>query len=118
MRLLADENFPRPTIEVLRAQGHDVTWVRTDFPGAKDSEILRRAIAEKRIVLTLDKDFRHLAVRESEARDCGVILFRIHPAVPERVTPLVLAVLTSRSDWTRHFSVVTAEGIHMVRLGT
>ena len=118
MRLLADENFPRPTVEALRAQGHDVTWARSDFPGAKDSAILRRAIDEKRIVLTLDKDFSHLAVLPSETRDCGVILFRIHPALPERVTPLVLAVLASRSDWTGHFSVVSPEGIQMVRLGS
>jgi predicted nuclease of predicted toxin-antitoxin system len=60
MRLLADENFPKPTVEALRAQGHDVTWARTVFPGAKDTAILRRAIAEKRIVVTLDKDFSHL----------------------------------------------------------
>ena len=40
MRLLADENFPLQTIEALRHAGHDVTWVRTDHPGAKDSELL------------------------------------------------------------------------------
>ena len=33
MRLLADENFPLPTIEALRQAGHDVTWARTDCPG-------------------------------------------------------------------------------------
>src|SRR5947209_8047863 len=30
MRLLADENFPLPTIEALQQAGHDVTWARTD----------------------------------------------------------------------------------------
>ena len=29
MRLLADENFPKPIIEALRAEGHDVLWART-----------------------------------------------------------------------------------------
>jgi hypothetical protein len=37
MRLLADENFPLPTIEALRHAGYDVTWARTDHPGAKDT---------------------------------------------------------------------------------
>jgi hypothetical protein len=33
MRLLADENFPLPTVEALRQAGHDVFWVRTEAPG-------------------------------------------------------------------------------------
>lgn len=28
-RLLADENFPKPIVEALRAEGHDVLWART-----------------------------------------------------------------------------------------
>ena len=40
MRLLADENFPLPTIEALRQAGHDVTWVRTDLPGKGDLALL------------------------------------------------------------------------------
>lgn len=35
MRLLADENFPLPTIEALRHAGHDVTWARTDHPAPR-----------------------------------------------------------------------------------
>jgi predicted nuclease of predicted toxin-antitoxin system len=56
MRLLADENFPLPTIEALREAGHDVTWARID-PGASDSKLLEAAESEGRILLTLDKDF-------------------------------------------------------------
>lgn len=117
MRLLADENFPRPTVEALRSHGHNVVWARTDSPGRKDREILRQAVNERRILLTLDKDFRQIALRQTEAEDCGVILFRIHPAVPERVTPVVLSALQSRRDWAGHLSVVTAESIRMVKLG-
>jgi hypothetical protein len=40
MRLLADENFPLPTIAALRKAGHDVTWARTDRSGAKDAALL------------------------------------------------------------------------------
>jgi hypothetical protein len=42
MRLVADENFPLPTIEALRRAGHDVTWVRTDCPGTKDAALPRQ----------------------------------------------------------------------------
>jgi hypothetical protein len=35
MRLLADENFPKPIVEALRADGHDVLWARTDLAGVQ-----------------------------------------------------------------------------------
>ena len=40
MRILADENFPKPIMEALRADGHDVLWARTDFAAAKDVVLL------------------------------------------------------------------------------
>jgi hypothetical protein len=30
MRLLADENFPKPIVEALRAGGHDVLWAEAE----------------------------------------------------------------------------------------
>ena len=63
MRLLADENFPKPIVEALRAGGHDVLWARTDCAGWKDVVLLDLAESEARIVLTLDKDFWQIAVQ-------------------------------------------------------
>jgi hypothetical protein len=40
MRLLADENFPKPSIEALRAAGHDVLWARTNLAGLRDVDLL------------------------------------------------------------------------------
>jgi hypothetical protein len=40
MRLLADENFPKPVVEALRVEGHDVLWARTDHAGARDVVLL------------------------------------------------------------------------------
>ena len=54
MLLLADENFPLPTITNLRRDGHEVLWARTDTPGTKDPVLLDRAEAEGRILVTLD----------------------------------------------------------------
>ena len=74
MRLLADENFPRPIVEALRADGHDVRWARTDCAGWKDVVVLDLAETEARIVLTLDKDFWQIARRRfvpSSSRDTG-----------------------------------------------
>jgi len=118
MRLLADENFPRPTVEALRRDGHDVIWVRTDCPASKDTALLDRAEEEGRLVLTLDRDFWQLALQRREPlRLGGVILFRVHPAVPETVTPLACRALTARRDWAGHVSVVTPQGVEMARAG-
>jgi predicted nuclease of predicted toxin-antitoxin system len=118
MRLIADENFPLPTIEALRQAGHDVTWARTDCPGTKDSALLDRAEAEGRILVTLDKDFWQIAIqRRRPLRQSGVILFRVHPAIPENVTPLLLRTVGADEGWGGHASVVTVDRVLMVRSG-
>lgn len=118
MRILADENFPRPVVEGLRRQGHDVSWARSDCPGIKDRALLERAEAEGRLLLTLDKDFWELALRRPAAlKRCGVVLFRVHPANPENLTPLVNSALRAPHPWTGHVSIVTRDSIEMFAAG-
>jgi predicted nuclease of predicted toxin-antitoxin system len=115
MRLLADENFPKPSVEKLRAIGHDVLWARTDCAGWKDIALLELAESEKRIVLTLDKDFWQIGVqRRPPLEQSGVVLFRVHPATPENIEPLVRAFDEAKFTWAGHISIITATGIHMV----
>jgi hypothetical protein len=52
VNLLATENFPLDGVDAVRALGHDVAWVRTDAPGSTDPQVLARAMAEQRILLT------------------------------------------------------------------
>lgn len=105
-----------PTIEALRQTGHDVTWVRTDLPGTSDVSLLDIAEADGRVLLTLDKDFWQLAIqRRTPLERSGVILFRVHPAIPENITPLVLRTMTTDQDWTGHASVVSSDRVLMVR---
>jgi predicted nuclease of predicted toxin-antitoxin system len=115
MRLLADENFPKPIVETLRAEGHDVLWARTDLTGAKDVALLDLAESEARIVLTLDKDFWQIAVqRRGPLEQSGVVLFRVHPATPENLAPLVRAFGEAGTTWAGHISIITGGGIQMV----
>ncbi len=99
MRLLADENFPKPIVEALRADGHDVFWARTDCAGWQDVVFLDLAESEARIVLMLDKDFWQINVlRRIPLEQSGVALFRVHPATPETIQPLMRAfVATNRA---------------------
>jgi len=115
MRLLADENFPRPIVEALRADGHDVRWARTDCAGWKDVVLLDLAESEARIVLTLDKDFWQIAVqRRIPLEQSGVVLFRVHPATPGNIEPLVRALVEANRAWAGHISSIATDGIQML----
>ena len=52
MRFLADESCDFAVIHALRANGHDVIAVSEVTPRAEDSEVVRLAVREKRILLT------------------------------------------------------------------
>jgi predicted nuclease of predicted toxin-antitoxin system len=118
MKLLADENFPRPTVLALRGQGLDVLWARTDCPGLKDRGLLELAEADGRVVLTLDQDFWQLALqRPLPLKRCGVILFRCHPAIPKNLDPLVASALGTDHPWVGHVSMVKPEGVEMILVG-
>ena len=115
MQILADENFPKPIVEALRSDGHDVLWARTDLAGTSDVGLLDLAESDARIVLTLDKDFWQIAVqRRSPLERSGVVLFRVHPATPERLAPLVTAFAAADTAWAGHISIITIDGIQMV----
>ncbi len=115
MRLLADENFPKPIVEALRAEGHDVLWARTDLAGTSDLALLDLAETDERIILTLDKDFWQIAVqRRSPLERSGVVLFRVHPATPENLATLVRAFGEVETSWAAHISTISAGGIQMV----
>lgn len=116
MRFLADENFPKPIVEALRAAGHDVLWARTDCAGWKDVLLLELAESDARTLLTLDKDFWQIALQRREPLErSGVILFRVHPATPDNVTPVVRRALGAEREWRGQVSVVTVEGIQMIQ---
>src|SRR5450631_3189282 len=115
MRLLADENFPRPLVEALRADGHDVLWALTDCAGWKDLVLLDIAESQARIVLTLDTDFWQIAVqRRIPLEQSGVVLFRVHPATPGNLEPLIKAFVGSIRAWAGHISINAADGIQML----
>jgi predicted nuclease of predicted toxin-antitoxin system len=115
VRILADENFPGPIVGVLRSNGHDVLWARADCRGWKDAALLELAESQTRIMLTLDKDFWQIAVqRRVPLEQSGVVLFRVHPATPEYLEPLVRTFLEAGKVWIGHISIITANRIQML----
>lgn len=63
MNFMADECCDQPLVEGLRADGHDVVYIREVMAGAEDAAVLQMAAEQERILLTEDKDFGELVVR-------------------------------------------------------
>ena len=109
MRLLIDEDIPRGMAEALRRLGHDVVHVRADAPGSTDEQVLARAMAEGRVLVTADKDFGDLAFGAGRAAGSGVILLRLCGSIATWAA--ALAAAGERDDWTGVFAVVTEGGV-------
>ena len=98
MRILANENVPKATVEALRLAGHDVLLTLDRMAKDADFQILATAQSETRIVLTNDKDFGELAVHAGLPADCGVILLRLKGLSPDEVVERTMEVIGSRTD--------------------
>ena len=76
MRFLVDECTGPAVARWLKEHGHDVFSVYDDAPGIADTEVLRRAHEEDRILITNDKDFGGKIYRERRPH-CGIVLLRL-----------------------------------------
>ena len=72
MKLLLDSCVWGGATDPLREKGHDVFWCGDIFPDPGDELILRRAVQEQRILVTLDKDFGELVFLRGQSHS-GII---------------------------------------------
>jgi predicted nuclease of predicted toxin-antitoxin system len=75
MDFVADESCARPVIQALREAGHDVVAIAEIARGATDDQVLERALKEKRVLITEDRDFGELVYARGRS-SAGVILVR------------------------------------------
>lgn len=117
MKFLADENFPVPSIHLLRRAGHDVVAIITDAPESADKDILVRAAYQQRIILTFDRDFGELIFRFKADTTTGIVYFRLEPANPEEPAELLLQWLdTPGITLDKRFSVIERRQIRQREL--
>lgn len=93
MKFLANMCISTKTVQWLRQQGYDATHLREEgLHKLPDEQVLAKAVAEQRIVLTMDLDFGYfLAI--SKASLPSVILFRLEDKRSERVNERLSEVL-------------------------
>jgi len=77
MNFVADASVAGSLIALLRQRGHSVTSIRDIRPDMPDDEVMQLAHSEDAILLTEDKDFGELVVRQ-RLPNHGVVLFRLN----------------------------------------
>jgi predicted nuclease of predicted toxin-antitoxin system len=111
MRFLIDASSDARLVPYLRSLGHDVTRIGTDYPAdLADRDVLATAHAERRILVTDDRDFGELVVQQRQPHD-GVIYLRLVSTVLSIRVSRVAAVLAAFPDGIAEFLVVTEKRI-------
>lgn len=108
MKFLLDEDVPLELLKILQKSGHDIIRVT---PSSPDPEIAERAKKEKRILITLDKDFTNRA--QFPPKEYDVVQFRIHPPYAERLIEAMDELLRSLSPEEWKGLIVVQEGGHI-----
>ena len=98
MKFLADENFPMPSVEVLRRAGHDVVHVSTIASGSSDEDVVAIANRDARAVLTFDSDIGTLALARNQKAVSGIVYFRLFSFKPTTPAEMLLDYLAANPE--------------------
>ena len=97
LKFLVDVGVGRKVEEYLLEKSYNVKAVRLLDQRMSDEEIIRLAALEKRIVITMDKDFGEL-VYHSGMVHCGILLLRLEDARGSEKQKVVDEILTKHAD--------------------
>ena len=110
-RLLANENFPQPSVILLRDAGYDVFAIADSHKSVNDMEVMSIAIAEARWILTFDRDYGDLIFSRNFPVPPALIYLRLHSYRPEEPGRLLLDLLREPSNLAGQFVVVQDESL-------
>jgi len=95
MKFLANENYPFPSIKLLRAKGYDVKSIAEENFGIADAEVIAIAQQEDRIILTLDKDYGELIFRHKIKEPPAVVFYRYKGLNPGFAGEILIEILSN-----------------------
>ncbi|MCX6028522.1 MAG: DUF5615 family PIN-like protein [Chloroflexi bacterium] len=115
MRFLVDECTGPAVALWLCEHGHDVFSVYDEARGVDDPDVVQKAFAENRILITNDKDFGERIYREGRPHR-GVVLLRLEDERASVKIDTIRRLLAGYADQLAdHFVVVTEERVRFAR---
>ena len=106
MKFLIDACVGHAVTIRLRSLGHDVVEATERGPGVEDNEILAWATSERRIVVTMDKDFG-LLIFAHGAPHSGLV--RLPHVRNEHAIRLMERVLSAYTDHLSQGAIITVQ---------
>jgi predicted nuclease of predicted toxin-antitoxin system len=115
MRFIVDECTGPAAAQWLRVQQHDVFSVYEEGRGMDDDEIIQKAFAENRILITNDKDFGEKIYRQDWSHR-GVVLLRLDDERAVIKIDALRRLLAGYADrLADHYVVVTETRVRFAR---
>ena len=116
MNFLANENFPYPSIKILREKGFYVKSIGEELGGISDESVMGIAVEENLIILTFDRDYGELIFKFQKDKPPTVVYFRLKGDAPEMAAALLLQIIKDGITIENHFTVVESTGIRQRKL--
>lgn len=111
MKLLADENIPFPSVDLLRGHDINIKAVIEIQPGLSDKHVLQLAEDENRTILTHDSDYGELIFKYGFKPKAGVIYFRLDDFTPSDPGRLILDLIHRELIFDNRLTVITDRSI-------
>ena len=115
IKLLADENIPKRTVQTLKQRDIDISSVLDSSPGLSDRAVIELASRENRVIVTFDKDFGELIFKE-RLKVKGLILLRLAPTSPEHIAERIEYILAQKIPIANKIIVVREDRIRVTSL--
>jgi predicted nuclease of predicted toxin-antitoxin system len=117
MKFLANENFPYPSIRLLREAGYEVKSIGEEAGGMSDEEILKLAVKELSVILTFDRDYGELIFKYRKDSPPAVVYFRTKGEHPDDAGKAMLNLLANPAIKLEGlFTVIEESGIRQRKL--
>jgi predicted nuclease of predicted toxin-antitoxin system len=112
MRIVADENLAGLVVRSLREAGHDVLSIGEAFHGATDPDVLRVAVAERRVLITFDLDFANTS-KYPPQRHAGIVILRFKEQHPPFVATQLFRLFREKgqADFEGTLVTLSKEGV-------
>jgi predicted nuclease of predicted toxin-antitoxin system len=114
LKFLVDVGVGTKAENYLRQEGYDLKAVRAIDPRLPDEAIIHLAIAENRMIVTMDKDFGELVYRWRHAH-AGVLLLRMEEATGQEKAEAVAQILEQYSEQIKGRFCVCRKGRLRIR---